>query len=85
MFIFRCRVQDKTTSNRSYLYDKAIWIIQSAHKKVFHYWVNNHGVSKTYLFKKNIRLIKEFKFVDDINSHACKNMVKINYKNDTLF
>ncbi len=38
--------------------------------------MDNRGVGKTELFRYNTRLRKEFKFVDDLNSHACQTAVE---------
>ena len=34
--------------------------------------MDNRGIGKTELFRYNTRLRKEFKFVNDLNSHACQ-------------
>jgi putative transposase len=38
--------------------------------------MDNRGVGKTELFRYNTRLRKEYKFVDNLNSHACQTAVK---------
>ena len=40
------------------------------------YWVDNRGVGKTELFRYNTALRREFRFVDDLNSHACQTAVE---------
>ena len=46
--------------------------IQFVRNKTLRYWMDNHGVGKTELFRYNTLLRKEFKFVRDLNSHACQ-------------
>jgi putative transposase len=38
--------------------------------------MDNRGVGKTEMFRYNTLLRKEFKFVDDLNSHACQTAVE---------
>ena len=38
--------------------------------------MDNRGVGKTEMFRYNTLLRKEFKFVEDLNSHACQTAVE---------
>ncbi|MCZ8118639.1 MAG: transposase, partial [Microcystis sp. LE18-22.4A] len=49
------------------------------------YWMDNQGVGKTELFRYNTALRKEFKFVDDLNSHACQTAVERTLRAITRF
>ncbi len=49
---------------------------QFVRNKVLRYWMDNLGVGKLELFRYNTRLRKEFKFVSDLNSHACQTAVE---------
>ena len=51
---------------------EAIRTVQFVRNEALRYWMDNRGVGKTELFQYNTRLRKEFKFVSDLNSHACQ-------------
>jgi len=56
--------------------DEAILTHQFVRNKVLRYWMDNRGMGKTELFRYNTLLRKEFKFVEDLNSHACQTAVE---------
>ncbi|MBD2196533.1 MULTISPECIES: RNA-guided endonuclease InsQ/TnpB family protein [Calothrix] len=56
--------------------DEAIRTSQFVRNKVLRYWMDNRGVGKTEMFRYNTLLRKEFKFVEDLNSHACQTAVE---------
>ncbi|WP_049802583.1 RNA-guided endonuclease InsQ/TnpB family protein [Gloeothece verrucosa] len=74
MFVIECKVKPKPQQIQSI--DEAIRTSQFVRNKVLRYWMDNRGVGKTELFRYNTRLRKEYKFVDDLNSHACQTAVE---------
>ncbi|NEO93373.1 MAG: transposase, partial [Moorea sp. SIO3G5] len=44
--------------------------------KVLRYWMDNRGTGKKELYRYNTQLRDEFKFVRDLNSHACQASVE---------
>ncbi|MBV8882486.1 MAG: transposase [Chroococcidiopsidaceae cyanobacterium CP_BM_RX_35] len=56
--------------------DEAIRTSQFVRNKVLRYWMDNRGVGKTELFRYNTALRREFRFVNDLNSHACQTAVE---------
>jgi putative transposase len=56
--------------------NEAIRTSQFVRNKVLRYWMDNRGVGKTEMFRYNTLLRKEFKFVEDLNSHACQTAVE---------
>ncbi|BAY62859.1 transposase [Calothrix brevissima NIES-22] len=56
--------------------DEAIRTSQFVRNKVLRYWMDNSGVGNTEMFRYNTLLRKEFKFVEDLNSHACQTAVE---------
>ncbi|MCM0591935.1 MAG: transposase [Gloeotrichia echinulata IR180] len=56
--------------------DEAIRTNQFVRNKVLRYWMNNRGVGKKELYQYNTQLRTEFKFVNDLNSHACQAAVE---------
>ncbi|MFK0732902.1 MAG: RNA-guided endonuclease InsQ/TnpB family protein [Gloeotrichia echinulata GP01] len=56
--------------------DEAIRTCQFVRNKVLRYWMDNRGVGKTEMFRYNTLLRKEFKFVEELNSHACQTAVE---------
>jgi len=65
--------------------DKAIRTAQFVQNKVLRYWMDNRGVGKAELFRYNTRLKKEFKFVEELNSHACQTAVEPTLRAITRF
>ncbi len=65
--------------------NEAIRTTQFVRNKVLRYWMDNQGVGKTELFRYNTALRKEFKFVDDLNSHACQTAVERTLRAITRF
>ncbi len=52
--------------------DEAIRTCQFVRNKTLRYWMDNRGVSKKELYQYNTQLRSEYKFVNDLNSHACQ-------------
>jgi putative transposase len=52
--------------------EEAIRTTQFVRNKALRYWMDNRGIGKTELFRYNTLLRKEFKFVENLNSHACQ-------------
>ncbi|MDC0831752.1 transposase, partial [Geitlerinema sp. CS-897] len=65
--------------------DEAIRTTQFVRNKVLRYWMDNRGVGKAELFRYNTRLRKEFKFVEELNSHACQTAVERTLRAITRF
>ncbi|WP_264196782.1 RNA-guided endonuclease InsQ/TnpB family protein [Microseira wollei] len=74
MFVKEFKVKPKPIQIQGI--DEAIRTSQFVRNKVLRFWMDNRGVGKTELFRYNTRLRKEFKFVDDLNSHACQTAVE---------
>ncbi|MGK7927957.1 MAG: RNA-guided endonuclease InsQ/TnpB family protein [Spirulina sp.] len=74
MFVLEYKVKPKPHQIESI--NEAIRTTQFVRNKVLRYWMDNRGVGKTELFRYNTRLRKEFKFVEDLNSHACQTGVE---------
>jgi putative transposase len=56
--------------------DEAIRTSQFVRNKVLRYWMDNHGIGKKELYQYNTQLRAEFKFVNDLNSHATQASVE---------
>ncbi len=56
--------------------DEAIRTSQFVRNKVLRYWMDNRGVGKKELYQYNTQLRAEFKFAQDLNSHACQAAVE---------
>lgn len=56
--------------------DEAIRTSQFVRNKVLRYWMDNRGVSKKELYQYNTQLRAEFKFTNDLDSHACQASVE---------
>ncbi|MEM8780518.1 MAG: transposase [Cyanobacteria bacterium P01_G01_bin.49] len=56
--------------------NEAIRTSQFVRNKVLRYWMDNRGVGKKELYRYNTQLRDEFKFVKDLNSHACQASVE---------
>ncbi|MGB3203802.1 MAG: transposase [Crinalium sp.] len=74
MFVLEYRVKPKPLQIPAI--NEAIRTSQFVRNKVLRYWMDNRGVGKTELFRYNTLLRKEFKFVEDLNSHACQTAVE---------
>ena len=83
MFVLECKVKPKL--NQIEAINEAIRTTQFVRNKVLRYWMDNRGVGKTELFRYNTALRKEFKFVDDLNSHACQTAVERTLRAITRF
>ena len=74
MFVLEFKVKPARRQIQSI--SEAIRTSQFVRNKVLRYWMDNRGVGKTELFRYNTALRKEFRFVDDLNSHACQTAVE---------
>ena len=74
MFIYEYKVNPKP--QQIVAINEAIKTAQFVRNKVLRFWMDNRGVGKTEMFRYNTLLRKEFKFVDDLNSHACQTAVE---------
>jgi putative transposase len=74
MFIYEFKVYPK--ASQIVAIEEAIRTAQFVRNKVLRYWMDNRGVGKTEMFRYNTLLRKEFKFVDDLNSHAGQTAVE---------
>jgi putative transposase len=83
MFVLEYKVKPKP--NQIEAINEAIRTTQFVRNKVLRYWMDNPGVGKTELFRYNTALRKEFKFVDDLNSHACQTAVERTLRAITRF
>jgi putative transposase len=83
MFVLECKVKPKL--NQIEAINEAIRTTQFVRNKVLRYWMDNRGIGKTELFRYNTALRKEFKFVDDLNSHACQTAVERTLRAITRF
>ncbi|MBP0017007.1 MAG: transposase [Cyanobacteria bacterium SBLK] len=70
MFVLEYKVKPKPHQVESI--NEAIRTVQFVRNKALRYWMDNRGIGKTELFRYNTRLRKDFKFVNDLNSHACQ-------------
>jgi len=74
VFIYEFKVNPKP--QQVVAINEAIRTSQFVRNKVLRYWMDNRGVGKTEMFRYNTYLRKEFKFVEDLNSHACQTAVE---------
>lgn len=74
MFVLEYKVKPKPEPILAI--EEAIRTTQFVRNKVLRFWMDNHGVGKTELFRYNTGLRKEFKFVKELNSHACQTAVE---------
>jgi putative transposase len=56
--------------------NEAIRTSQFVRNKVLRYWMDNRGIGQPEMFRYNTLLRKEFKFVEELNSHACQAAVE---------
>ncbi|MCU0542523.1 MAG: transposase [Oscillatoriaceae cyanobacterium Prado104] len=74
MFVYEYKVNPKPIQVSAI--NEAIRTAQFVRNKVLRFWMDNRGVGKTEMFRYNTLLRKEFKFVDELNSHACQTAVE---------
>ncbi len=74
MFVYEYKVNPKPQQIAAI--NEAIRTSQFVCNKVLRYWMDNRGVGKTEMFRYNTLLRKEFKFVEELNSHACQTAVE---------
>ncbi|PPT07671.1 Mobile element protein [Geitlerinema sp. FC II] len=83
MFVLEYKVNPKPYQIEAI--NEAIRTTQFVRNKVLRYWMDNRGVGKAELFRYNTRLRKEFKFVEELNSHACQTAVERTLRAITRF
>jgi putative transposase len=64
------------SKNQKTAINEAIRTSQFVRNKVLRYWMDNRGVGKKELYRYNTQIRDEFKFVKDLNSHACQASVE---------
>ena len=74
VFVYEFKVKPKLQQISAI--EEAMRTYQFVRNKVLRYWMDNRGVGKTEMFRYNTLLRKEFKFVEDLNSHACQTAVE---------
>jgi putative transposase len=74
VFIYEYKVNPKPLQMSAI--NEAIRTSQFVRNKVLRFWMDNRGVGKTEMFRYNTLLRKEFKFVEELNSHACQTAVE---------
>ncbi|MEI2579448.1 RNA-guided endonuclease InsQ/TnpB family protein [Scytonema sp. PRP1] len=74
MFVYEYKVNPKPQQITAI--NEAIRTSQFVRNKVLRYWMDHRGVGKTEMFRYNTQLRKEFKFVEELNSHACQSAVE---------
>lgn len=83
MFVLEYKVKPKPQQIEAI--EEAIRTTQFVRNKVLRFWMDNRGVGKTELFRYNTLLRKEFKFVNNLNSHACQTAVERTLRAITRF
>ncbi|EGJ29076.1 transposase, IS605 OrfB family, central region [Moorena producens 3L] len=56
--------------------NEAIRTAKFVRNKVLRFWMDNRGICKKELYRYNTQLRDEFKFVKELNSHACQASVE---------
>jgi putative transposase len=74
MFVYEYKVNPKPLQISAI--NEAIRTSQFVRNKILRFWMDNRGVGKTEMFRHNTWLRKEYKFVEDLNSHACQTAVE---------
>lgn len=74
VFVYEFKVNPKPLQISAI--NEAIRTSQFVRNKILRFWIDNRGVGKTEMFRHNTLLRKEFKFVEDLNSHACQTAVE---------
>ncbi|MDJ0619379.1 MAG: transposase [Calothrix sp. MO_192.B10] len=74
MFVYSYKVNPRP--RQIIAINEAIRTSQFVRNKVLRYWMDNRGVGKTKMFRYNTLLRKQFKFVEDLNCHACQTAVE---------
>ena len=75
MFVLEYKVR-KPKLQQVQAIEEAIRTAQFVRNKVLRYWMDNHGIGKTELFRYNTQLRADYPFVKDLNSHACQTAVE---------
>ncbi|MEC4991300.1 MAG: transposase, partial [Oscillatoria sp. PMC 1068.18] len=83
MFVLEYKVKPKPQQVAAI--EEAIRTSQFVRNQVLRFWMDNRGVGKTELFRYNTALRNEFRFVKDLNSHACQTAVERTLRAITRF
>ena len=75
MFVLEYKVR-KPKPQQVQAIEEAIRTAQFVRNKVLRYWMDNHGIGKTELFRYNTQLRADYSFVKELNSHACQTAVE---------
>lgn len=65
-----------TKKHQEVAIDEAIRTSKFVRNKVLRYWIDNRGVGKKELYRYNTQIRSEFRFVEELNSHACQASVE---------
>ncbi|MBD2185895.1 transposase [Planktothrix sp. FACHB-1355] len=74
MFVYEFKVYPKPQQITAI--NEAIRTSQFVRNKVLRYWMDNRGIGQPEMFRYNTLLRKKFKFVEELNSHACQAAVE---------
>ncbi|MFB2893748.1 RNA-guided endonuclease InsQ/TnpB family protein [Aerosakkonemataceae cyanobacterium BLCC-F50] len=74
MFVYEFKVNPKPQQITAI--NEAIRTSQFVRNKVLRYWMDNRAIGQPEMFRYNTLLRKEFKFVEELNSHACQAAVE---------
>lgn len=76
MFVLEYKLRGKESQYRAI--DEAIRTVRFVRNKSLRYWEDNQGVGQKDLYKQVTALRKEFSFVKDLNSTACRAILRTN-------
>lgn len=65
-----------TKKHQELAIDEAIRTSKFVRNKVLRYWMDSRGVGKKELYRYNTQIRTQFKFVKELNSHACQASVE---------
>ena len=74
MFVYEFKVYPKPQQITAI--NEAIRTSEFVRNKLLRYWMDNSGIGQPEMFRYNTLLRKEFKFVEELNSHACQAAVE---------
>ena len=76
VFVLEYKLKGKESQYRAI--DEAIRTVQFVRNKCLRYWEDNRGVGQKDIYKHATALRKEFSFVKDLNSTACRTVLRTN-------
>ena len=76
MFILEYKLRGKESQYEAI--DESIKTVQFVRNKCLRYWEDNKGVGQKDIYKQVTALRKEFPFVKDLNSTACRAILRTN-------